>query len=181
MFGIGLYRTYSAFTFDFLGGVNGALITALAIRIMVGIGWFSLFRRGGKNPWLAFAPLVGPYQAFRLAWDDFSMAGIFAATTLVAFTNACGVDHPVINACAVINFVLWWFMSLLTSMCFQVNIIVGFIYGGVPWLGAILMGFWPAWNYKGPWSSDPEADQNVSAKERKKRRKKAAKAAKNAK
>lgn len=178
MFGIGLWDAYSSYTFDFLGGVNGALLMALAIRALVGIGWFGLFRRADKKPWLAFIPLVGPYQAFRLVWDDFSMAAIFAATTFVAFTNAVGVDYPIINAFAIVNFILWWFMALLTANRFQTTMILGIIYAGVPWLGSMLMGFWPAGSYQGPWSSDPEADQNLSAKERKKRRKKAAKASK---
>ena len=95
--------------------------------------------------------------------------------------DAIGVTNSVIHACAIINFVLWWLMALLTSLAFQVNMFVGFLYGGISWLGSLLMGLWPSASYKGPWSSDPEADQNLTAKELKKRRKKAAKAAKAAK
>ena len=52
--------------------------------------------------------------------------------------------------------------------------IVGFLYGGISWLGVPPDGLLACRELQsGPWSSDPEADQNVSAKERKKRRKKA--------
>lgn len=178
MFGLGLANAYGNLTIDFLGGTNATLLVAIATRIFVGIGWVRLFQRAGIPSYLAFVPIVGPYQAFRMVWDDFSFAAIFGCTTFIAFVDALGVEFPIIRACAVVNFILWWLMALLTSRCFQVNFIVGFLYGSIPWMGALLMGFWPAGGYKGPWSSDPEADQNLSAKELKKRRKKAAKAEK---
>lgn len=178
MFGLGLNSTYGMYNIDFLGGTSATLLVAIATRLLVGIAWFRMFQRVGIKPYLAFVPIVGEYQAFRMVWDDFSFAAIFSCTTFVAFIDSLGVQHPIIRACAVINFVMWWLVALLTSRAFQVNYIVGFLYGGVSWLGALLMAFWPAGSYIGPWSSDPEADQNVSAKERKKRRKKQAKAAK---
>lgn len=177
MFGLGLYNAYAG-QIDALGGTEVAFLVALFTRLFVGIGWYLLFKKADKNPVLAFVPLLGPYIAFRLVWDDFSMSCIFAGSTLLAFIDAVGVQQPVIHAFAIVNFVLWWFMALLTCHCYQTNMIVGFLYGGISWFGAILMGLWPAYNYKGPWSTDPEADQNLSAKERKKRHKKAAKAAK---
>ena len=91
MFGIGLYTAYGQFS---IAGINGSLLVALFTRIAVGIGWYRLFDRAGKNPMYAFAPLLGPYVAFRLAWDDFSMASIFASTTFVAFVAAVGIDFP---------------------------------------------------------------------------------------
>lgn len=179
MFGIGLYDAYSQYTFDFLGGANGALLMAIFTRLVVGIGWFFLFKKAGKRPWFAFIPLLGPYTAFRMVWDDFSMSAIFGATTFIAFVEAVSPEtNGVITACAVINFLLWWLMALLTSNRFGVSLIFGFVYGGIPWFGSILLGVWPSANYKGPWSSDPEAEQNLSAAERKKRRKKAKKKAK---
>lgn len=174
MFGLGLYNAYVG-KIDFLGGTDVVFLVALTTRLLVGVGWFFLFKKAGKNPVFAFVPLVGPYAAFRLVWDDFSMAAIFAGSTLCGFVDAIGIQYPIIHALAILNFILWWFMALLTSRCFQTNMIVGFVYGGVSWFGSILMGLWPAYNYKGPWSTDPEAEQNLSAKERKKRRKKAAK------
>ncbi|MDI9589565.1 MAG: hypothetical protein QM302_00710 [Acidobacteriota bacterium] len=178
MFGLGLAGAYGNLTIEALGGASAALLVSLATRLLVGIAWYRMFQLAGKRGYLAFIPLVGPYTAFRLAWDDFSMAAIFSATTFVAWVNAVGVVHPVVGACAVINFILWWFMALLTSVVFQTNMILGFVYGGIPWAGGLLIALWPSASYKGPWSSDPEADQNLTSQERKKRRKKAAKEAK---
>ncbi|MBP3894638.1 MAG: hypothetical protein J6D34_11445 [Atopobiaceae bacterium] len=178
MFGIGLYETYSSVVIEALGGTNAALLVAIAIRVLVGVGWYMLFEKAGKKGFTAFLPLYGPYQAFRLVWDDFSFAAIFAATTFIAFVHAIGVDHSIINAFSVVNFLLWWFMALLTSRAYDVSIMLSFIYAGIPWFGALLIGFWPSGHYKGPWSSDPENEQNLTAQERKKRRKKAAKEAK---
>lgn len=180
MFGIGFYSAYSAYTFDFLGGINASLIAALFIRLLVGIGWYRLFDLAGKEGYFAFIPFLGSYTAFRLVWDDFSFAAIFSATTFLAFVNAVGVDFGIINACAVINFIMWWFMALLTARAYRVSMVLGFLYGGIPWLGVILLSFWPSARYIGPWSSDPEADQNLSSKELKKRRKREAKEAKKA-
>lgn len=179
MFGIGLVNAYGGYTLDFLGGTNGALLVAIGIRLIVGIGWYRLFDRAGKNPLFAFCPFVGPYTAFRMVWDDFSFAFLFAGTTVVAFINSILVDqsNAVITACGYINFFMWWIMALLTAHCFHMSMFLGFIYAGVPWFGALLMGFWPAGSYRGPWSSDPEADQNLSKQELKKKRKREAKAA----
>lgn len=178
MFGIGLANAYSGFTIDVFGGVSAALVYALITRLFVGIGWYFLFKRAGKNGFLAFLPIMGPYLAFRLIWDDFSFAALFGMTTFVAFTNAVGVDHPIINVCAYFNFFMWWVTAILTRRAYQTNIIITFLYGSMPWLGVPLAGVWPSGDYKGAWSSDPEADQNLTAKERKKRRKKAEKEAK---
>lgn len=178
MFGIGLARAYAGLNIEMLGGTSAALLVSLMTRLLVGIGWYRLFEKAGVKGYLAFVPILGPYNAFKLVWDDFSMSAIFGATTFIAWISALGIDHPVIGACAVINFILWWLMALLTARAYQVTTIVGLIYGSIPWLGAPLIGFWPAGGYIGPWSSDPEAEQNLSAQERKKRRKKEAKAAK---
>lgn len=178
MFGIGMFNAYGHYTFDALGGLNASVLVAIATRILVGISWFFIFKRAGKKPYYAFIPIVGPYTAFRMVWDDFSMAAIFACTTFIAFINAMGVSNSIINACGIINFIMWWFMALLTSIAFKANMIMGFFYGGVPWLGAFLFAFWPNLEYKGAWSTDPEADQNLSPKELKKRRRKAERAAK---
>lgn len=179
MFGIGLYKAYSSLTFDALGGTNASLLVALTIRLLVGVGWYQLFEKAGKKGYTAFIPFFGPYQAFRLVWDDFSFAAIFAATTFIAFVNAVGVEYGIISALAIVNFILWWFMALLTSRAYDVSMMLSFIYAGIPWFGSLLIGFWPSGHYKGPWSSDPENEQNLTAQERKKRRKKAAKQAKN--
>ncbi len=179
MFGIGLADVYGGMTIDFLGGTSAALLYALIVRILVGVGWFMLFKEAGKRPFYAFVPILGPYTAFRTVWDDFSFAAIFGATTFIAFTYAVGVSHPIINGCAYLNFILWWFTALLSVRAYQTNIVLGFLYGGVPWFGVPLMGFWPAKNYKGAWSSDPDNEQNLTPQERKKRRKKAAREEKN--
>lgn len=176
MFGIGLYTAYGQFS---IAGINGALLVALFTRLAVGVGWYRLFDRAGKNPIHAFVPMLGPYVAFRLAWDDFSFAAIFASTTFVAFVAAVGIDFPIVNACAVINFIMWWFIQLLTCRAFNFSYFLGFISAGIPWASVPLMGFWPTGGaYHGAWSTDPEADQNLSAAERKKKRRKAEKEAK---
>jgi hypothetical protein len=179
MFGIGLASLYGQYTLDFLGGVNAAFLYAVFVRILVGIGWWLQFRRAGKNPWLAFAPLVGPYIAFRLVWDDFSFAFIFGATTTVAFINGMLVEqtNAVISAFSVVNHIMWWLLALLSTRAYGTGMIIGLLYGAIPWLGSILLGLWPSADYKGPWSSDPENEQNLSTQERKTRRKKAAKEA----
>ena len=177
MFGLGLANAYVG-NVDIFGGVSMALLVALATRLLVGVGWFFLFRKAGKNPVLAFVPLVGPYIAFRMVWDDFSLSAIFAGTTFIAFVDSIGLGNDVIRACAVLNFILWWLMALLTAVRFQTSMIIGFVYGGISWFGALLMGLWPSGTYKGPWSSNPEDDQNLSAKELKKKRKKQQKQAK---
>lgn len=179
MFGIGMYNAYSAYQIDALGGVNASLLVALFTRFLVGIGWYQLFERAGKKGYMAMVPIVGPYQAFRLVWDDFSWAALFGMTTFIAFVSAVGVQYGLITACAIFNFIMWWFMALLTTRAYGIPMLLGFLYGGVPWLGVLLSGFWPSARYKGPWSSDPEANQNLTAAERKKRRKKVAKEAKN--
>lgn len=178
MFGLGMYSTYSVYQIDAFGGINAALLVALFTRILVGIGWYQQFSRSGKKGYLALIPIVGPYHAFRLVWDDFSWAALFGMTSFIAFVNAVGVQYGIITACSIFNFIMWWFMALLTTRAYGTSMILGFLYGGIPWLGVMLTGFWPSASYRGPWSSDPEADQNVSNAERKKRRKKAAKSAK---
>ena len=176
MFGIGMYSAYGGYE---IAGMNGAFLVALGTRLIVGICWYFMFKRAGvERPYVAFIPIVGPFTAFRIVWDDFSFAAIFASTTLVAFVDAVGVQHPVIKACAIANFIMWWITALLTMVAFKGNVIMGIIYGGVPWLGAFLFGFWPSLEYKGAWSTDPEAEQNLTPQERKKRRRKAERAAK---
>lgn len=178
MFGYGLNSLYGSYTIDAFGGMSGSVLAVLVIRLLVGIGWYRLFDRAGTKPLYAFIPFLGEYTAFHLVWDDFSLSAIFAGTTFVAAVTAMGVDGGALfAACSVLNFVLWWIMALLTSVCFQTSFFLGLVYGSIPWLGTIVMGFWPAGSYKGPWSSDPDSEQNLSSAERKKRRKKAAKAA----
>lgn len=180
MFGIGLADAYGQYTLDYLGGVNAAFLYAVFVRVLVGIGWYLQFKRVGKNPWIAFAPLVGPYTAFRMVWDDFSFAFIFAATTVIAFINGMLVEetNAVISFFSVLNFIMWWLFALLSTRAFGTGMMIGFVYGGIPWLGSILLGLWPSANYKGAWSSDPDDDRNLTSQERKTRRKKAAKEAK---
>lgn len=182
MFGIGFYNAYSSLVVDIFGGTNASLLVALAMRLIIAIAWYRMFDMANRDGRLAFIPIVGPYMAFRIVWDDFSMAAIFGMTTFIAFIHAIGVvDNPIINACSVINFILWWFMALLTTRVYKVNMLLGFLYGGVPWFGAIVLSFWPSARYAGAWSSDPENEQNLTTQEIKTRRKKAAKAAKRAK
>ena len=97
MFGIGLYNAFGNLTVDILGGMNASLLVAISIRLIVGIGWFRLFEKAGKNPALAFVPFVGPYTAFRMVWDDFSLSFIFASTTIIAFVNSVLADHGIIT------------------------------------------------------------------------------------
>lgn len=177
MFGIGLAQAYGIYTIDIFGGTSAALLYALITRFFVGVGWYFLFKKSGKHPLLAFAPIVGPYTAFRLVWDDFGFAALFGTTTFIAFTYGIGVSHPLVNACSYFNFFLWWILAILTKRAYQLNVVLTIIYGGIPWLGVPLSGLWPSSGYKGAWSSDPEDEQNLTAKERKKRRKKAEKEA----
>lgn len=181
MFGIGMFNAYGSYTIDFLGGINGAALVAIGTRLLVGICWYFMFKRAGQTPYYAFIPLLGPYTAFHMVWDDFSFSALFASTTFIAFINAVGVDHPLINACAVVSFIMWWVMALLTVVAFKANMLMGILYGGVPWLGSFLFAFWPTLEYKGAWSTDPEAEQNLTPQERKKRRRKAEREAKAAK
>lgn len=178
MFGLGMNIAYGGITVDILGGMRASLLVAIATRLLVGIGWFGMFRQAGKNPYLAFVPFAGPYTAFRMVWDDISLAAIFASSTIVAFTAAVGVDHPIVNAFSIVNFIMWWFMAILTGLQFQVGMLLTFLYGGMPWFGSLILGYWPNTQYKGPWSTDPEADQNLTKQQLKKKRKKEAKAAK---
>lgn len=175
MFGIGLYAAYSSYTIDIFGGTSAALLVALVTRLFVGIGWFRMFQKAGRNGFLAFAPIVGPYTAFRLAWDDFSFSAIFGMTTTIAFIASCGASNGIIAALSVLNFIMWWFLAFLSGRAYGFGMILSFLYGGIPWLGVPLAGFWPASEYKGAWSSDPEDERNLTTQQRKKRRKKAAK------
>lgn len=176
MFGIGFYNAYGGYE---LAGINGAFLVAMVTRIAVGVCWYFMFKKAGiGKPYLAFVPIVGTYLAFRMVWDDFSFAAIFSTTTLCGFVSAVGIENPIINAFSIVGFIMWWIMALLTAVAFKANMFMGFIYGGVPWLGAFLFAFWPTLEYKGAWSSDPEAEQNLTPKERKKRRRKAEREAK---
>ena len=180
MFGIGMASAYGQYTVDLLGGINAAFLYAVFVRILVGIGWYFQFKRAGKNPLYAFVPIVGSYTAFRMVWDDFSFSFIFAATTVIAFIAGILTEQSssIVDACAILNFIMWWFYALLSTRAFGVTLFLGFLYGGIPWLGALLLGFWPSAEYKGAWSSDPNDERNLSAQERKKRRKREAKQAK---
>ena len=176
MFGLNLYNAYGSMELDIFGGMKVAVVLTLAIRLVVGIGWFGMFKREGKNPWLAFAPIVGPYIAFRLVCDDFSWSALFGATTFIAWIVALGVDQEVLNACAVVNFIMWWAMALMAAHVYQVPIFFGFIYGALPWLGAIIFGFSPIMNhYHGPVLLLTKEQQEEKKKEEKKARKKARK------
>lgn len=172
MFGINLVDPYGGMTVDWLGGASVTLVVSLVTRLLVGLGWFKMFEKAGKPGWYGFVPLLGEYTAFRMTWDDFSMSAIFAATTFVAWISSLGVDAPIVMACAWINLVLWWLYCLITAVvAFKSSIIWGVLYGAVPWGGALLLGWMPTFRYYGPWSSDPNAEQNLSKKERKKRAK----------
>ena len=175
MFGLGIYAAYGQYS---VGGVNASLLVALTMRLAVGIGWYRLFDRADKNPILAFVPFVGCYTAFKMVWDDFSLSVIFASTTFVAFVAAVGIDYPLITGLAILNFILWWLMCLLTCTAFNFSMVFGFLAGGIPWIGLPVMGFLASGSYHGPWSSDPEADQNLTSEERKKKRRKEEKEAK---
>jgi len=180
MFGIGLASAYGQYTVDFLGGTNGAFLYAIFVRLIVGIGWFFQFKRVGKNPLFAFTPLVGCYTAFRMVWDDFSFSFLFATTTIIAFIDGILIEqgNGIITACAVVNFIMWWMYSFLAAKAFGVTMFLGIICGGIPWLGSLLIGLWPAADYRGAWSSDPNDERNLTTQQRKKRRKREAKAAK---
>lgn len=176
MFGLNLYDSYGYYEIDIFGGVKAALIITLAVRIIVGIGWYGMFKREGKNPWLAFAPLVGPYIAFRLACDDFSWAALFSATTFIAWVVALGVKQEVLGACAVVNFIMWWAMALMTSHAYQVPIFFGFVYGALPWLGALIFGYSSIMTrYQGPVQLLTAEQKEEKKREEKKARKKARK------
>lgn len=180
MFGLGLASAYGGYVVDLFGGTNAAFLYAVVVRLLVGIGWFLQFRKVGKNPLFAFVPFLGEYTAFRLVWDDFSFAFIFGATTIIAFIDGILVEqsNSVIMACSVINFVIWWLFALLSARAYGVNMLVGLLYGSIPWLGGLLMALWPSASYRGAWSSDPNDERNLTTQERKKRRKKAAREAK---
>lgn len=176
MFGLNLYDSYGYYEIDILGGVKAALIITLAIRIIVGIGWYGMFKREGKNPIYAFVPILGPYVAFRLACDDFSWAALFSTTTFIAWVVALGVKQEVLGACAIINFLMWWAMALMTAHAYQVPMFFGFVYGALPWLGALIFGFSPIMSrYNGPVQLLTQEQKEEKKKEEKNARKKARK------
>ena len=169
-------------TIDWLGGTSVALIVSLVIRLIIGIGWYRLFERVGEKGYKAFIPVYGPYKAFRMVYDDFSFAAIFGMTCFIAWVN-CIVAEPngIVMACAVANVVLWWVMALLTCRAFSVSMLIGCVYGVLPWAGALILGFGYWSEYVGAWTSDPDGAQPQTREERlaaKKARKKAAKAEK---
>ena len=180
MFGIGLATAYGNMKLDWLGGTSVALVYAIVVRLLVGVGWYLQFKKAGKNPVYGFIPLVGEYTAFRSVWDDFSFSFIFATTTVIAFIDACLTEQTnmIITACAVINFIMWWIFALLSARAYGVGTLMGFIYGGIPWFGSLLFGFWPNAQYKGAWSSNPEDERNLTTQQIKTKRKKEARAAK---
>ena len=46
-------------------------------------------------------------------------------------------------------------MALLTAVAFDCHILYGFIYGALPWAGALIFGWAGGLVYAHPWSSDP--------------------------
>ena len=176
MFGVNLYNAYGFYEIDFLGGMKAALPITIAIRILVGIGWYGMFKREGKNPFFAFIPLLGAYQAFRITCDDFSWAALFGATTFIAWTVAVGVEQDVLGACAIINFIMWWVYALMTAHVYQVPMFFGFVYGALPWLGALIFGYSKIMaHYQGPVELLTAEQKEEKKREEKKARKKARK------
>ena len=109
--------THMAFNIDFLGGTK-ARCSWRSPRAcwLASVG--SACSRGRKEPlsWLSCPSWA--LQAFRMVWDDFSFAANLCAAPPLSHSSMPLVSqHPIINACAVVNFVMWWFMALLTSHC----------------------------------------------------------------
>ena len=154
MFGLNLF-VYPDVEMGPLGMVNAGIIVMLLTRISVGFGWYGMFKKAGIPGWRAFVPLVGSYHAWRLAYDDFSFAAIFASVTFVAAIGVMGVVHPVVTACTIASLIMWWVMALLTAVAFDCHILYGFIYGALPWAGALIFGWAGGLVYAHPWSSDP--------------------------
>lgn len=181
MFGLGLYKTYGNQIIDIFGGIQLGLIYTLVVRLLVGVGWFMLFKKQGKNPWLAFVPIVGPYIAFRMVCDDFSWAAIFGMSTFLAWVTALGIDNVVVGAFAVINFIMWWALALMSTHVYQVPIFFGFIYGAFPWLGVPFFGFSSLPHYTEPIDLAPKKTKEERQAEKKAAKKARKEAQKNAK
>ena len=138
MFGLNMLGVYGDYKISFLGGATLNLVVTLVIRLVVGIGWYKMFERAGKTGWLAFVPVLGAYNAFRLTCDDFSWAALFGGTTFIAWVDAVGIEHPIVTGCAVCNFIMWWAYALMTAHVYRTSYFFGMIYGVFPWLGAII-------------------------------------------
>ena len=121
---------------------------------------------------LAFVPVLGAYNAFRLTCDDFSWAALFGGTTFIAWVDAVGIEHPIVTGCAVCNFIMWWAYALMTAHVYRTSYFFGMIYGVFPWLGAIIFGFGPNMEYYEPVSLLPEDQQRAKKQEQKEERKK---------
>lgn len=173
MFGYGIYTPLNAYVIDWLGGTSVSIIVTLVVRLIVGIGWYKMFEKAGKRPWMAFIPVVGAFQAFRIAWDDFAFASIFAGSTFVAWVNIVipNSGNAIITALSILNLILWWIMAGFTAMAFETTAFFGLIYGFLPWLGALVFGFSSFTNYTHPWSSDPIINKRYEKEARKKARK----------
>ena len=172
MFGLNMLGVYGDYKISFLGGATLNLVVTLVIRLVVGIGWYKMFERAGKTGWLAFVPVLGAYNAFRLTCDDFSWAALFGGTTFIAWVDAVGIEHPIVTGCAVCNFIMWWAYVLMTAHVYRTSYFFGMIYGVFPWLGAIIFGFGPNMEYYEPVSLLPEDQQRAKKQEQKEERKK---------
>lgn len=150
MFSLALSGVLDGYTLGIFGGTSIALIVTFVVRAIVGVGWYGMFKKVGVNPKLAFIPIVGAYQAFRLVIDDFSWAALFGATTFIAWVDAVGVAHPIIHACAVVNALMWWAMALAASHVFGMSYFFGFVYGSLPFIGVFLFGFNDSATYSTP-------------------------------
>ena len=175
MYGLGMYSAYGSYTVNFLGGTSVNVFITIAIRLLVGTGWYFLFKKVGKQGYWAFVPFVGPYMAFRMVCDDFSWSAIFSASTFLAWVTALGVDNVVIGAFAVINFFMWWAFALMSAHVFQTSMFFGFIYGAIPWFGALFFGLSSVPQYGKPISLLSKEEQDAQKKAEKKARKKARK------
>ena len=113
MFGLNMLGVYGDYKISFLGGATLNLVVTLVIRLVVGIGWYKMFERAGKTGWLAFVPVLGAYNAFRLTCDDFSWAALFGGTTFIAWVDAVGIEHPIVTGCALPDII---FGSLATFL-----------------------------------------------------------------
>ena len=171
MYGINFYSAYGNITLDWLGGTNVAFVVAVIIRLLVGAGWAGMLQKAGDKPWKAFIPVYAPYKIWRLIYDDFSFAAIFATSAVCAFVAASVPEtNALVVGLNVANFIMWWVLSLISTQVFTMPAILAIVMAIIPWAGTLIIGWAPSLRYKQPWVADLDA-QNGKKKKSKKRKK----------
>ena len=153
MYGFGIlvpnYYEYSVELFN--TQVRVSLLATIFMRLVVGIGWFGMLRKAHKPGWWGLIPLWGELQVFRIIYDDFAFAAVFAGSTAMAWVGSLGVQHGIVSIFWFVNGLLWWILCFFTCVTFKVSYVFWPIYAIVPWAGALFFGFHDLPRYSAPW------------------------------